>query len=195
MAKEINKSSTWGNTLRKYSRDLHGHLSFFFSGVFLIYLVSGIAMNHQSIFNPQYEVSVKQYKAEGRFPHATNFTKDEIVNLLKPVSEDQHYKKHFYPNPQTLKVFLSTGSSFTVSTSNGQVEYQGIKRRPLFFQLSYLHYNPGTYWRYFSDAFAISMIIVIITGLIMNKGDRGFFGIRGIEFAIGIIIPLLFLIF
>jgi len=195
MAKEIINDSTWGNTLRKYSRNLHGHLSFFFSGVLFIYVVSGIAMNHQNIFNPQYDVSVQQYRAEGQFPHSANFTKDEIVNLLKPVSEDQHYKKHFYPNSQTLKVFLSTGSSFTVNTVNGQVEYQGIKRRPFFFQLSFLHYNPGTYWKYFSDAFAISIIIVIITGLIMNKGDRGFFGIRGIEFVIGIIIPLLFLIF
>ncbi|WP_367211306.1 PepSY-associated TM helix domain-containing protein [Sphingobacterium sp. R2] len=82
-----------------------------------------------------------------------------------------------------------------MNTTNGQVDYLGIKRRPFLFQLSFLHYNPGTYWRYFSDTFAISIIIVIITGLIMNKGDRGFFGIRGIEFALGIIIPLLFLIF
>lgn len=195
MAKEIINNSTWGNSLRKYSRDLHGHLSFFFSGVLFIYILSGVAMNHQNLFNPQYDVSVQQYRAEGQFPHGANFTKEEMLKLLEPVSEHHHYKKHFYPNSQTLKVFLSTGSSFTVNTLSGKVEYQGIKRRPFLFQLSFLHYNPGKYWRYFSDSFAISIIIVIITGLIMNKGDRGLFGIRGIEFALGIIIPLLFLIF
>lgn len=158
-------------------------------------MVSAEILNHQNLFYPQYDVSVQKYRAAGQFSRATNFSKEEVVKLLEPVVENQYYKKHFYPNPQTLKVFLSTGSSFTINTTNGQVDYLGIKRRPFLFQLSFLHYNPGTYWRYFSDTFAISIIIVIITGLIMNKGDRGFFGIRGIEFALGIIIPLLFLIF
>ncbi|MDE1161240.1 MAG: PepSY-associated TM helix domain-containing protein [Acidobacteriaceae bacterium] len=183
------------NLVRKYSRDLHGHLSFFFTGMILIYAISGLTMNHLNRFDPQYEVVEKHYQAKGVFPHPGAFTKEEVLALLNPVAEQANYKKHFLPNPDTLKVFLSSGSTFAINTQTGSVDYQGLKRRPLFFQLSYLHYNPGRWWRWFSDTFAISLIVICITGLVMNKGSRGFASIRGVEFALGILTPLMFLLF
>jgi hypothetical protein len=49
------------NTLRKWSRAVHRDLSFFFSGMLLIYAVSGLVMNHRDSINPHYIIERKEY--------------------------------------------------------------------------------------------------------------------------------------
>ena len=194
MGKEITKTSK-ASMFRKYCRKIHSHLSFFFVGVILIYAISGITMNHLKDFNPQYMISVDEYKAEGRFPHVHNFSNSEVIKLLEEVDEADNYTKHYYPNQSTMKVFLKSGSSFALNTQTGDVKYEGLKKRPVFSQLSFLHYNPSGWWTVFSDIFAVCLIIICISGLFIKKGKQGLIGIGGIELIAGILIPLLFLIF
>lgn len=194
MAQKIKKGLSSGTKFRKYCRTIHSHLSFFFVGVILVYAISGITMNHLKDFNPQFMISVENYTAEGSYPHPHNFDKQQIVSLLERVDEQDNYTKHFYPNSSTMKVFLKSGSSFVLNTQTGEVNYEGLKKRPFFSQLSFLHYNPGKWWTYFSDIFAISLILICLTGLFINKGKRGLIGVGGIELIIGITIPILFLL-
>ncbi len=194
MDKEVRNSSTAAK-LRKYCRRIHSHLSFFFVGVILIYAISGITMNHLKDFNPQYMISVKDYVADGKYPHLQNFTKNQVLDLLKEVDEDGNYTKHYYPNQSTMKVFLKNGSSYTLNTQTGDVKYESLQKRPFFSQLAFLHYNPGKWWTIFSDVFAVCLIIISLTGLFINKGKYGIKGIGGIEFIAGLLIPILFLIF
>lgn len=163
-------------------------------GVILIYAVSGITMNHLKDFNPKYYITVNNYTVKRVFPTSHKFNKNEIIQLLKEVGEQDNYIKHFYPNSSTLKVFLKSGSSYVLDTQTGNVAYEGIKKRPFFYQLSFLHYNPGTWWTYFSDLSAVCLILICISGILMNKGKRGLFGIGGIELLAGILIPALALI-
>jgi hypothetical protein len=58
-----------------------------------------------------------------------------------------------------------------------------------------LHYNPGKWWTWFADIFAVSLIIITLTGLVMLKGKHGLWGRGGIELLIGIAIPLILLFF
>lgn len=189
------KSESRSLKFRKYCRKIHSHLSFFFVGIILIYAISGLTMNHLKDFNPQYIVLNENYFADGKFPHAHNFTKEDVIKLLENVGESTNYTKHFYPNNSTMRVFLESGSSFQLNTQTGEVNYEGLKKRPVFNQLSFLHYNPSRWWTYFSDIFAVCLIIICLTGLFINKSKRGLFGIGGIEIAIGMSIPILFLIF
>lgn len=195
MAEEIKTTRSAGAKFRKYCRQIHSHLSFFFVGVILVYALSGIALNHLKDFNPQYMVSVKNYTAQGSFPRAHNYSEAEIRVLLETVGEQDHYAKHFYPNRSTMKVFLNNGSSFTLDTQTGEVRYEGLKKRPVFHQLAFLHYNPGKWWTCFSDIFAVCLILICLTGLFMNKGRRGLAGIGGLEMIAGIAVPILFLLF
>ena len=192
MDKEVKKKYI---KLRIYARRIHAHLSYLFVGIILIYAISGIAMNHLKDFNPKYYIQIENYKAEGRFPHTHNFNKEEIINLLSTVGEKDNYTKHFYPNSSMMKVFLKSGSSYSLNTKTGEVNYEGLKKRPLFSQLSFLHYNPNKWWTAFSDVFAISLIIICITGIFIQKGKKGIWGIGGLEIISGISIPILFLIF
>ncbi len=193
MGKEIKNKLVTRNRFRRYCRTVHSHLSFFFMGVILIYAVSGITMNHLKDFNPKYYITVNNYTVKERFPPSHKFNKNEIIQLLKEVGEQDNYIKHFYPNNSTMKVFLKSGSSYILDTQTGNVAYEGIKKRPVFYQL-FLHYNPGTWWTYFSDLSAVCLILICISGILMNKGKRGLFGIGGIELLAGILIPVLALI-
>lgn len=177
-----------------YARKVHSHLSFFFVGVILIYAISGLTMNHLREINPQYMISVNEYQAEGIYPHTHEYTETEIKGLLKEVDEEDNYTKHYYPNKSTLKVFLKNGTSLMLNTRTGEAVYEAVKKRPILSQLSFLHYNPSLWWTLSSDIFAFSLIIICITGIIMQKGKYGLRGIGGIEIIVGILIPIIFLI-
>lgn len=180
------------NTLRKWCRLLHRHLSYLFSGVLIIYLISGIAMNHKDTFNSQYDITVTQYTLSQPLPNKENVDKKYIVeNILRDIDEEKNYTKHYYPNDSALKVFLKSGSNLIIDTATGDVTYEKIRRRPILGAMSRLHYNPGKAWTIFSDLFAASMIIVILTGLFMLKGKNGIIGIGGVELIIGIMLPVL----
>ena len=58
-----------------------------------------------------------------------------------------------------------------------------------------LHYHPGQWWTYFADIVAVGLIIITLSGVIMLKGNKGIIGRGGIEMIVGIVIPILFLLF
>lgn len=93
-----------------------------------------------------------------------------------------------------MKVFIKGGSSLTVNTETGEAYYESVKKRPILSSLNRLHYNPNRNWTIFSDIFAVSLIVITLTGLVMLKGRKGFWGRGGIEFAAGILIPLAFIL-
>ena len=80
-----------------------------------------------------------------------------------------------------------------VNTQNGEAVYEKLERRFLLSDMVRLHYNPGRWWTTFSDVFAVCLILITLTGLVMVKGKKGLIGRGGILFIIGIVIPVLFL--
>ena len=94
-----------------------------------------------------------------------------------------------------MKVFLQGGSNLLVDVKTGEAVYESVTRRPLIGAMSHLHYNPGQWWTYFADIFAIALIIITLSGIIMLKGNKGIIGRGGIEVIVGILIPILFLFF
>ena len=184
-----------GNVIRKWSRIIHRDLSFFFSGVILLYAVSGILLNHKKDFNSDYSIRQYTFRVDGNYPlKASDFTAERVEQkLLTSYNEAANYTKHYFPDEHTMKVFLKGGSSMVVDLQTGKGLYEAVKKRPVFSSLNRLHYNPNRWWTLFSDIFAASLIIITLTGLIMNKGNKGIKGRGGIELILGIVIPLLFM--
>lgn len=181
--------------LRKLNRILHRDLGYFFFGMFIIYGLSGIALNHVHHWNPNYII--------------TNDTVQSDIFLKNPVSEEgvkqlleesgfdsRSLKNFYYPNQSTLKIFFGEGS-VTMDLLTGQGIIEIIRNRPVFKEINFLHYNnPKRLWTWFSDIFAGAMIIIAITGLFVIKGPKSITG-RGLWYVLaGIIIPLvLFLVY
>ena len=182
-----------GTAFRKWSRIIHRDLSFFFAGMILIYAISGIVMNHRDSINPHYTVTRKEYKITEDLSDKHKVDEKVIQALLEPLDEAENYTKFYYPKPNLIKVFLKGGSSLVVNTETKEAIYEGLKRRPLLSPMVQLHFNPGKWWTWFADAFAICLIVITVTGMVMIKGPKGLWGRGGIELLVGLLIPILFL--
>lgn len=179
--------------VRKWFRIIHRDLSFLFTGIIIVYAVSGIALNHKRTFNADYKITQSEWQMPGDFPQVTKVEKEQVLEFLKLVGEEEAYMKHYYSGEQQLKVFLKGGSSLVVNMNDGKAVYESVKKRPVLSWFSRLHYNPARWWTWFSDIFAVSLLVIAMTGLFMNKGRNGILGRGGIELIIGILIPMIFL--
>lgn len=177
---------------RKWTRIIHRDLGYFFVALTIIYGLSGIALNHINDWNPNYIIKTKTKKVnipatKSEINHGT------IVNVLKLFDKDDNYKNHYFPNKNTLKIFIDYGS-IVVNLYDKTATLETMRRRPVFHMVNFLHYNPGKWWTWIADIFSGSLILFAITGLFMVKGKNGIKW-RGTIFGIlGLLVPLLFLL-
>ncbi|HNS16820.1 MAG TPA: PepSY-associated TM helix domain-containing protein [Bacteroidales bacterium] len=176
---------------RRWNNAIHRDFGYFFFGMTVIYALSGIALNHIRDWNPNY--IIRNWQVTVNIPEATNYlSEDQVFDILSQAGLKNEYKKHYFRDKQTLKIFLDHGSAtFNLETGTGTVET--IRRRPLFHQVNFLHYNPSTWWTWFSDIYAGALVLLAITGLFVLRGKNGITR-RGAWITLaGIIIPLIFL--
>ena len=121
-------------------------------------------------------------------------TRESVEEIMVRLGIEESYTKHYFPKENQLKVFLKGGSSLEVDIASGSAVYESLKRRPLIGQMTNLHYNPGRWWSWFSDIFAVALMVITLTGLFMLKGNKELWGRGGIELLIGIAIPILFVL-
>ena len=179
---------------RRWFRVIHRDLSFFFAGIVIVYAVSGLALNHKRNFNADYRITRAELQLNGTFPHLSQITQPEVEGYLKQIGEEQAYMKHYYFGEKQMKVFLKGGSSLEVDMNTGWAVYESVKKRTVLSAFTRLHYNPGRWWTWFSDMFAVALLVITFTGLFVNRGRTGLWGRGGLEMAIGILIPILLLL-
>ena len=178
---------------RKWNRILHRDIGYFFFGMTIIYCASGIALNHKTDWNPNYDITYNDITIKDYISKST-LTMDWVMNLLKQYHEENHYKKYFFPDASTLKIFIDNGS-ITINMDSKQGYMEKITKRPFFFEVNFLHYNPGKWWMWFSDIFCVGMIIVAISGLFVIAKSKNSLTRRGVWFIVmGLIVPILALI-
>lgn len=179
--------------LRKWNRILHRDLGYFFFGLTIIYSLSGIALNHKKHWNPNYNISYQEIILSENIKQS-DINTDWVMLFLKKYNQENHYKKHYFPNASTLKIFIDQGSiMLNLETGAGYIEK--ITKRPLFFEVNFLHYNPGKWWLWFSDLFCVGLIIIAISGLFIISKGKNSLTHRGIWFVIaGMVVPILALV-
>jgi hypothetical protein len=179
--------------LRKWIRIIHRDLGYIFFGMSIIYGVSGIALNHLEDWNPDYIIRQKTIQLE-QAVIPERITERNAQEIIAQIDENLDYKSHYFPEASVLKIFLREGSA-TIYLDSGQVTLELLKRRPVFREMNFLHYNkPKKLWTWFSDAFALGLVFMAITGLFMVQGRKGIRGRGAWMTALGIAIPLIFLL-
>lgn len=180
-----------GTKIRKWFRIVHRELSYVFAGMLLVYAISGIALNHKNSFNSQYSITRTEY----RFAPTEQSVVDQaqIDKWLAECGVAGDEIQHYFPDANTLKVFLKGNSNLVVELSSGNAVLEQVRKRPILGSLSKLHYNPGKAWTWFSDIFAGAMVVIVLSGIFMLRGKHSLLGIGGIEFLVGVLIPLLFI--
>ncbi len=178
---------------RKTATLLHRDVGYFFAGVVVVYAISGIALNHKEDWDPSFVVERLEVETPYRADNKDTVTRESVTRLLGEKNIGDTYRGHDFPSASKLKVFTKKGSLF-VNLDTGTAEYEALKRRPFFYQVNFLHQNPGRAWTFFSDAFCGGLLLVTITGLVMRKGKHGLKGRGGILAALGILVPIVFLV-
>jgi hypothetical protein len=176
---------------RKINNIIHRDFGYFFFGMTLIYAVSGIALNHIRDWNPSYSIETKEVTVEPGIE--LNFLNDiNVKNVLSQFVNASEYKSHYYPDSTTLKIFYK-GGTLTLNTGTNKGLLEDVRRRPIFFEVNFLHYNPAVSWTYFSDVYSVALILLAITGLFVLKGTNGITGRGAWLTAAGVFIPIIYL--
>jgi len=176
---------------RKLNRVVHRDFGYFFTATTLIYALSGIALNHIRDWNPNYIISSQKVSIKN-LPVKEVINKAWVLELLDKVDNVKDYKNHYIRGNRELKIFLK-GGSLILNLETGEGWLEKIRKRPVFHEINYLHYNPGRWWTWFSDFYAGSLALIAITGLFILKGKNGITR-RGAWLTMaGLVVPLVFL--
>jgi hypothetical protein len=177
--------------INKFNRITHRDIGYLIAGMTIIYALSGIALNHKNDWNPNYLIENRSFTTD--IPvQRESFNDDAAMEILGKIPGNPEYKTFYYPSGNILTIFVKDGS-VRINTVTGDGTIERISKRPLFFQINFLHYNPGRWWKYFSDIFCVSLMFVTITGLFLVKGKNGITRRGAVLTAAGVILPLLFL--
>jgi hypothetical protein len=178
---------------RKLNRVLHRDFGYFFAATSIIYGLSGIALNHIKDWNPSYVVNTKTIQVHD-LPSREDITRNYVLAFLGRINETDNFKKYYFPKDNRLKIFLD-GGSVVINLDNGEGVIEKLRRRKVFHDMNYLHYNPGKWWMWFSDIYAGALILLSVTGLFILRGKNGIKG-RGAWLTLaGLIVPLIILYF
>jgi hypothetical protein len=172
----------------RLARILHRDLGYFFFGATIAYAVSGLAINHRRDWNPSYRLEQRSIALPpGAVPQSVD--RETALGLLRLAEVSRPYRQHYAPAPNQLRVFFDGGTA-TLDRPSGTIHVEELTRRPVLHFLNRLHYNPGRWWTWYSDAFAGALIVVAITGLVLLRGHHGIARRGGLLVGAGIALPL-----
>jgi hypothetical protein len=179
--------------LYKLNKTLHRDLGYLAVGMIIIYALSGIAINHRKDWNPNYIIKNQDFGL-GIQIAKEKVNQKLIDKILEKAGETGEYKSHYFPDESTMRIFIN-GGNVTVNLETGDCQLEIINNRPIFKEVNFLHYNPGKIWTWFSDIFCLVLIFLGISGMFVLKGKFGLIWRGAILTAIGIILPLLLLLY
>jgi hypothetical protein len=177
--------------LSKLNRITHRDIGYLIAGLTIIYTISGIALNHKNNWNPNYIFDNRSFKTDIPITRES-FNNEAAQQILTSINVDPSFKTYYFPSGNKVTIFLE-GGLVQVNALTGEGVIEKISKRPVFYQVNFLHYNPGKWWKYFSDIYCVCLILVTITGLFIVKGRNGITKRGAILTIIGIILPLIFL--
>ncbi|MCB9207250.1 MAG: PepSY-associated TM helix domain-containing protein [Ignavibacteriales bacterium] len=179
--------------IRKLIRTLHRDVGYVAFGLTIIYSISGIAVNHVNDWNPNYSIEKDSLIIPSNID--STFTSENLVSdLTKYFAINDTIKSFFRSTPTSIDVFFQN-KTLSANLKNRVAILEKVKSRTIIRETNFLHLNhPKKMWTWIADIFALGLIFLAATGLFMIKGKKGLSG-RGKWFtALGILIPILFLL-
>lgn len=175
---------------RKGLRLIHRDLGYFVVGLTLVYALSGLAVNHIDDWEPNFRQVRSVYQLEVPLPSAV----DDIAARAAMAAGRGHdtIRETYSDEEGTLEVALDRGS-LRVDLKTGQVLEE--RQEPRFFLrvANWLHLNRGkTAWTVIADGYAIILLVLACTGLLMFPGRKGIFGRAGLVALAGAMVPALY---
>jgi hypothetical protein len=181
--------------LRRWNNALHRDIGYLCVGMTLIYAISGIVLNHfksGDFKHPDYGKSYTDLKVP--LPKDGKADQAYVYSILDLVDQKDHYKS-FITGEGYVQIFLTKGFVY-VDLNTGEAQMERKTTRYVIKEMNLLHYNNlKKLYTWFSDLYAVGLIVLSVTGLFVLRGKNGIIGRGAWLTAIGIILPALFLLF
>ena len=177
-------------TKQYWYRLLHRDLGYFYLGLILCFSISGIALNHRDSFDSQsYVFENKKIQLE-------------VTDSLKIPSED-YLKSVLTPQVDSdfrgariekdkARVYFKDAFAF-VNLKSGEAEVEFFRTIPVLGHMSILHKSMDKWWVWFSDIFALALIVISITGVLLSRGKYSFKRRGWILTTVGLLFPIIIL--
>lgn len=171
---------------------LHRDVGYLAFALTIVYGVSGLAVNHRADWNP----SIKQTKTTMVIAPVTATERDAIVkDAIAKLGLTEAPRNAFRPDPQTLRLFYAN-LTYSVDLPTGKVIVDRTTPRPVLKEFNDLHLNaPKGAWTWIADIYALSLILLAITGLFVLKGKNGLTGRGAWLTSLGVAIPTVYWVF
>lgn len=172
-------------------RALHRDIGYLAVGLTLVYAVSGIAVNHIADWDPNFLAIEREFVVSESLPDDPQAA---AVVVLREASIEET-PLDVYDLEGQLEITVDQTTLF-VDRSTGKVREMGQRDRIPLRVMNWLHLNRGKKaWTYFADAYAAGLIILALTGMAMVPGKKGIARRGGILVAIGVLLPLGYLVY
>ena len=176
---------------RKICRTLHREFGFLVVGLTLVYAISGIAVNHAHHWDANYQRTLTVERME---PVGLGPTEEIRPLVLERLALGQEVKNTWRADSTTLQVFVE-GGGYDVDLATGEIVQRGFRKRPLLFDLNFMHLNSGKApWTGIADVYAGILIVLALTGIFLVKGRKGLAGRGGVMLALGVLLPVVYAI-
>jgi len=178
-------------TFRKVCRWLHRELGFFTVGLTLVYAISGLAVNHAHHWDANYQRTLKSFRIEAP---GTGSTEAVLPVVLERLALAEPVKNTWRASDELMQVFQE-GTTLTVNLATGEVLSESVAKRPVLFDLNFMHLNTGRgAWTVIADGYAVILALLAVTGIFLTRGSRGLSGRGGVLMALGILLPIAYAI-
>jgi hypothetical protein len=177
---------------RRWNNAIHRDVGYLCAGLTLIYVVSGVAVNHIGDWNPNYRIerSVRQI---GPVAAPAPGDRAAVSAMLTSLDLPTEFRTTFRTDSATLRIFLDEGV-VDVQLATGRATVELVQHRAVIYAANVLHLNtPKKLWTWVADLYAVSLGLLAITGLFVLKGKTGITGRGAWLTAIGVAVPAFFL--
>ncbi len=173
------------------NRAVHRDIAYFFLGLIIAFALSGIFLNHRTLWNPRNYIYKTEQVAINLPQNEDEITKEMLIEQSKQWNLENKFKG-FRVREDKLQIDFEN-NRFVVDLKTGKGEREYYIQTPILGQFTQLHVDTNWAWIWYSDIFGIAMIIIACTGMFIQKGQNSFWK-RGWKLAsTGILFPLIFL--
>lgn len=175
---------------RPVLRSLHRDIGYFVVGLTFIYAASGLAVNHIADWEPNFDEFERTVDV-GTVPEDDAAAAELVSTKLgidgAPVDT--------YRIDGELELLYDDQRQVIVDLATGRALDRGRKPRFFLRVANWLHLNRGKKaWTFVADAYAILLLYLATSGMVMLPGKKGFRGRGWIFVALGILVPAAYVI-
>jgi len=174
-------------------RSLHRDLGYFYLGLIISFSISGLLQNHRDSWKPE-KYTVVEKQVQWKPMAIEKMEENEAKSIGKRLGIEDKFRKAMIKKGILKVSYENNDLEIDLATGKGEIVTYG--KTPIIHQMHYLHKSTSNWWIYYSDIFALSLLVMAITGVCMIEKGKNTFRLRGWKLALaGLVVPLSILLF